>query len=166
MAENNATQEYGRRVDDLIAQVQQTIDDVNRFIRGEMNVPPHHYQKVKRDLMARQSMAMDAMTNAIAGQRELLSTMKTTGGPLPKRRATDTMKNEDREIADIKRRAGLDEADWTGQGLPGHSGDPTSPKPGMSMDWSDVQRLLSQVASGRVIPQKAMEMLKQMLGQG
>ncbi len=114
----DATEQYSRRIDDLIGVVQQTIDDVNRFIRGEMKVEPHEYQKVKRDLMARQSAALEAMHNAIAGQRELLSNMNATGEPLPRRRASDMAPGERRprprlqavgeeEIFDIKLRAGI-----------------------------------------------------------
>ena len=138
-------EQYSRRVEDLIAVVQQTISDVDDFLKGRMKVPPHEYQKVKRDLMSRQSAALAAMNQAIAGQQELLGKMDATGEPLPRRRASDYAPGEqrerprmataeDREIDDIKRRAGLDEDEWRGQGMPGHSDYMIFDKPAQSND--------------------------------
>ena len=147
---------YGRRVEDLIAIVQQTIQDVDDFVKGRTKVPIEDYQRVKRDLMARQSAALRAMNDAIAGQQELLGKMDATGEPLPRRRASDYAPGEqrerprmataeDREIDDIKRRAGLDEDEWRGQGMPGHSDYAIFDKPAQSND--DLLARIAKLAS-------------------
>ena len=111
-----AADNYGRRVDDLIAVVQQTIQEVDDFLRGRMKVEPGDYQRVKRELMAKQSAALEAMNKAIAGQQDLLKGMQATGEPLPARRASDQRRPPqlravesigEEELFDIKVRAGI-----------------------------------------------------------
>ncbi len=102
---SEATDNYSRRVDDLIAQVQKTIRDTDDFLKGRMDIEPHEYQKYKRDLMVRQSAALEAMHGAIKGQRELLK----RDTPLPRRRASDRMESiSEEELFDIQVRAGIE----------------------------------------------------------
>lgn len=112
------TDEYSRRVDDLIDIVQQTIRDVDDFVKGRVKVPVEEYQRYKNTLIRRQNDAMKAMNDAMAGQREVLSQLDS-GKALPQRRASDVAEGQTRrrpnlnvvseeEIFDIKLRAGIE----------------------------------------------------------
>lgn len=120
MSMNDVNAEYGRRVDDLIAHVQEITAEVDDFLRGRMKFDePYQYRQKKNELMARQSAAMDAMLQAMEMQRSILGGMKTTGEPLSSRRASDIPPGgerqqprlrsvEDVDIDKIRRLAGIE----------------------------------------------------------
>lgn len=119
--ENKEIEEYGRRIDDLIRYVQEVNREVDDFLKGRMKFDePYQVRQKKNELSAKQTAAMRALNDALAGQRELLGQMKDTGEPLPKRRASDYPPGaprqqprlrsvEDKEIAELRRRAGITE---------------------------------------------------------
>lgn len=88
-------EEHTRRVEDLIKIVQRTVDEVNQYLQTGEGGPER-----RNALMQQQTSAMDALQLAIKRQQEVLAS-----GRLPGRRTADVA--EDREIADIQRKAGI-----------------------------------------------------------
>jgi len=78
---------------DLIAQAKEIIQQVDDFLAGDHSqMPPEEYAQEQERMMARQSMAMAALLQAMGFEEKK---------PL--------MQSEDVDIADIKRRAGITE---------------------------------------------------------
>jgi len=78
---------------DLIAQAKEIIQQVDDFLAGDHSqMPPEEYAQEQERMMARQSMAMAALLQAMGFEEKK---------PL--------MQSEDVDIDDIKRRAGITE---------------------------------------------------------
>ena len=98
---DNPNEKHNRRVDDLIAQVKAIQQEAEDFMRGRA---PKGV--TKRQIMAKQTMAMSALRRAIELQQELLGQMADTGMPaFPQRRASD--QPFESELKDIQVRAGI-----------------------------------------------------------
>jgi len=77
---------------DLVAQAKEIIQQVDDFLAGDhSHMPPEEYAKVQDRMLAKQSMAMGALLQSM-GFGEKKPTL---------------MQSEDKDIADIQRRAGL-----------------------------------------------------------
>jgi len=100
---------HSRRLEDLINYVQNVVDEVNEYLRSGSQDP-----RAKEMLMRKQASSISVFRQAMEMQQELLDQL-STGEPLPSRRATDPERGtpnlkavEDREVTDIKRRAGIE----------------------------------------------------------
>jgi hypothetical protein len=114
---DNSIEEQGRRVEDVIRQVTAVTQEVADYLKGGSRGMDPRYQGSRRNhLLKKQLEAMKALSDAMAGQQEVMQ----SGDLIPQRRATDPVRIkpklstvEDVEIAEIQRLAGIITEDGT-----------------------------------------------------
>ena len=98
---------HTRRLGDLIAYVQNTVDEVNEYLRSGQNDPEQ-----RQILMRKQASSIAALQQAMDMQKELQDQL-SSGITLPSRRVTDPHRGTpkltavEEELDIIRRRAGI-----------------------------------------------------------